>query len=269
MSAVIVIPARYDSTRFPGKPLALLKGKPVIQHVYENSKKAVLADEIVVATDSETIFEKVLAFGGRAVMTDRNHVSGTDRVAEVAKSLDCDIIVNVQADEPLIKPEMIDDVIRLLSVKSVKSGKSDRQADMGTLVRKIERAEEIIDPNTVKAVFDREGFAFYFSRAPIPYHRDEWRDLNSVQRSAVGSVRPTVGSVQLYKHIGIYSYRRDVLLRLAEMEPTRLEEIEKLEQLRALENGFRIKVKETLYETIGVDTPQDLEKVEKWLSLSL
>lgn len=261
MSAVIVIPARYDSTRFPGKPLALLKGKPVIQHVYENSKKAALADDIIVATDSETIFEKVLAFGGRAVMTDKNHVSGTDRVAEVAKSLDCDIIVNVQADEPLIKPEMIDDVIRLLSVKSGRSDRSDVSADMGTLVRKIERAEEIIDPNIVKAVFDREGFAFYFSRAPIPYHRDEWRDLNSVQRSAV--------SGQLYKHIGIYSYRRDVLLRLTEMEPTRLEEIEKLEQLRALENGFRIRVKETLSETIGVDTPQDLEKVEKWLSLSL
>lgn len=251
MSSVIVIPARYDSTRFPGKPLALLKGKPVIQHVYENSKKAVLADEIIVATDSETIFEKVLAFGGRAVMTDKNHVSGTDRVAEVAKSLDCDIIVNVQADEPLIKPEMIDEVIGLLY---------DKKADMGTLVRKIERAEDIIDPNIVKAVFDSEGFAFYFSRAPIPYHRDEWRDLSSVQRSAVSS--------QLYKHIGIYSYRRDVLLRLTEMEPTRLEEIEKLEQLRALENGFKIKVKETLSETIGVDTPQDLEKVEKWLSLS-
>lgn len=266
MSSVIVIPARYDSTRFPGKPLALLKGKPVIQHVYENLKEATLADDIIVATDSQAIFEKVRSFGGRAVMTDKNHVSGTDRVAEVAKALDYDIIVNVQADEPLIKPEMIDDVIGLLSAKSARS---DRRADMGTLVRKIERAEEITDPNIVKAVFDREGFAFYFSRAPIPYHRDLFRGMGNGEWGTDNKNHSLPPELIMFKHIGIYSYRRDVLLRLAEMEPTRLEEIEKLEQLRALENGFKIKVKETLFETIGVDTPQDLEKAEKWLSLSL
>jgi 3-deoxy-manno-octulosonate cytidylyltransferase (CMP-KDO synthetase) len=251
MSAVIVIPARYDSTRFPGKPLAPLRGKPVIQHVYENSRGASSAEDVIVATDSETIFEAVLSFGGSAVMTSRNHASGTDRIAEVAGSLRCDIIVNVQADEPLIQPEMIDDTIGLLS---------DERADIGTLVKKIQKPEEVIDPNVVKAVFGQDDFALYFSRSPIPYHRDMWRDLDKfdVQRSAFN----------VFKHIGIYSYKRDVLLKLAGTKPSRLEETEKLEQLRALENGFRIKVKETLSETIGVDTPQDLERVEKWLSLS-
>jgi 3-deoxy-manno-octulosonate cytidylyltransferase (CMP-KDO synthetase) len=252
MSAVIVIPARYDSTRFPGKPLAPLRGKPVIQHVYENSKGASSVDDVIVATDSETIFERVLSFGGKAVMTSRDHASGTDRIAEVAGSLRCDTIVNVQADEPLIGPQMIEDAISLLA---------DERADIGTLVKAIQKPEEVMDPNAVKAVFGRDGFALYFSRAPIPYHRDEWKDLSvfSVQRFPF----------TVFKHIGIYAYRRDVLLTLAGMKTSRNEEIEKLEQLRALENGFRIKVKETLSETIGVDTPQDLERVERWLSLSL
>jgi len=251
MTAVIVIPARYDSTRFPGKPLAPLKGKPIIQHVYENSRGSLLSREVIVATDSETIFEKVLSFGGKAVMTSRDHESGTDRIAEVARSLRCDIIVNVQADEPLIRPEMIDDVIGLLS---------DEKADMGTLVKEIQNPEEVIDPNVVKAVFGQDGFALYFSRAPIPYHRDKWKDLDrfEIQRS----------KFNVFKHIGIYSYRREVLIKLAGMKPSRLEEREKLEQLRALENGFMIKVKETSSETIGVDTPQDLERVERWLSIS-
>src|SRR5512143_3441248 len=140
MSAVIVIPARYDSTRFPGKPLALLKGIPVIQHVYQNSKGAMAAEEVLVATDSETVFEKVISFGGRAVMTSAGHVSGTDRVAEIARSLSCDIIVNVQGDEPLIRPEMIDDAIGLLS---------DSRAGIGTLVKAIERPQEVVDSNVV------------------------------------------------------------------------------------------------------------------------
>lgn len=249
MAAIVVIPARYESTRFPGKPLCLLKGKPLIQHVYENSKGARLADEVIVATDSETIFETVLSFGGKAVMTSREHPSGTDRVAEVAASMDYDIIVNVQGDEPLIKPEMIDAVIGLLD---------DRRASIGTLTKKIKDLREIIDPNIVKVVFDREGFAFYFSRAPIPYHRDEWKNLERLTCH--------VSRVTVFKHIGIYSYRRDVLLSLSKKEPAGLEQIEKLEQLRALENGIRIKVKETPFETYGIDTPEDLERVEKCLS---
>lgn len=252
MKAIIVIPARYDSTRFPGKPIAPLKGKPLIRHVYENSKAAAYAHDVIVATDSETIFERVLSFGGKAVMTSSEHTSGTDRVAEVARDMECDIIVNVQGDEPMIRPQMIDDTINILS---------DGSADIGTLVKKIEEPGEILDPNVVKAAFSEDGFALYFSRAPIPYHRDEWKDLDKfkIQNS----------KFKIYKHIGIYSYRRDVLLRLTDMKPSRLEEIEKLEQLRALENGFRIKVKETSFETIGVDSPEDLERVEKWLSLSL
>ena len=259
MTAIVIIPARYDSTRFPGKPLAPLNGKTLIQHVYENSKKSKLAKDVIVATDSNAIFKTVLEFGGKAVMTAKEHTSGTDRIAEAAGALDYDIIVNVQGDEPLIRAEMIDDVIRLLD---------DKRAAMGTLVKKIEDPEEIFDPNVVKAVFDKEGFAMYFSRAPIPFDRDEW----SVQRSAFSVQLKTPNSElrtpNYYKHLGIYSYRRDVLLNLAKMEPVELEKTEKLEQLRALVNGFRIKVKETFFETIGVDTPQDLERVKKWLSLS-
>ena len=255
MTSIVIIPARYDSTRFPGKPLYPLKGTPVIQHVYENAKRARLASDVIIATDSETIFERVLSFGGKVVMTDKNHPSGTDRIAEVAASIDYDIIVNVQGDEPLVRPEMIDDVITILH---------DDNASIGTLIKKIENPEEINDPNVVKVVFDKEGFALYFSRAPIPFYRDEWKTRDYVSRlSLIGS------RFSVYKHIGIYSYKRAVLLSLAEMEPTKLETIEKLEQLRALENGIKIKVKETLYETCGVDTPEDIERVEKCLNTSL
>jgi 3-deoxy-manno-octulosonate cytidylyltransferase (CMP-KDO synthetase) len=247
---LVVIPARYGSTRFPGKPLALLKDKKtLIQHVYENSACSRLASELVVATDSEEILRSVAAFGGKAVMTASGHPSGTDRAAEVARAADCDIIVNVQGDEPLIRGEMIDAVIRLLE---------DGRADMGTLARRIEGPEEMLDPNVVKVAFDREGFALYFSRAPIPYHRDLWKSL--------GSVRGT--RFTAYKHIGIYSYRKEALLKVSGLEPTTLELAERLEQLRALENGMRIKVGETPFNTIGVDTPEDLEKVERCLSIS-
>jgi 3-deoxy-manno-octulosonate cytidylyltransferase (CMP-KDO synthetase) len=255
MTAIVIIPARYDSTRFPGKPLYPLKGIPVIQHVYENAKRAGLADDVIVATDSETIFEKVFAFSGKAIMTDKRHPSGTDRIAEVAAELDYDIIVNVQGDEPLIRPEMINDVITILN---------DERASMGTLIKKIEDQKEITDPNVVKVIFDKQEFAIYFSRAPIPFHRDEWKALDHISR-----VKCQDSQVSVYKHIGIYSYRREVLLSLSRMEPTKLEKIEKLEQLRALENGIKIKIKETFFETYGVDTPEDLERVEKCLSTFL
>ena len=257
MSAIVVIPARYASTRFPGKPLALLKGKPIIQHVYQNSLNARLAGEVIVATDSETIFETVCSFGGRAVITSPDHQSGTDRIAEVAAAMDCDIMVNVQGDEPLIRPEMIDAVISVLD---------DSRASLGTLAIPIRDSREIFDPNVVKVVFDHEGFAWYFSRAPIPYHRDEWNDPLAQSRELRAKSDLVVRDC--FKHVGIYSYRRDVLLRLSSLPPSRLEMIEKLEQLRAIENGFRIKVRETSFETIGVDTPQDLERVEQCLNSS-
>lgn len=253
MSVIVVIPARYSSTRFPGKPLAPLRGIPVIEHVYRNSSLSRLADEVIVATDSSTIFQKVLAFGGKAVMTSPDHLSGTDRIAEVARGLHCDIIVNVQGDEPLIRAEMIDDVVSVLD---------DRHASMGTLAKKIENRSEIFDPNIVKVVYDEKGFAMYFSRAPIPYHRD----LFGAGRTLIPS---SSSELSMFKHVGIYSYRRDVLLSLADCRPSRLEKIEKLEQLRALENDFRIKVKETFFETVGVDTPEDLERIEKCLNSSL
>jgi 3-deoxy-manno-octulosonate cytidylyltransferase (CMP-KDO synthetase) len=257
MSAIVVIPARYASTRFPGKPLALLKGMPIIQHVYQNSLNAKRADEVIVATDSETIFEKVLSFGGRAVMTSPEHRSGTDRIAEVAAALNCDIMVNVQGDEPLIRPEMIDDVISVLD---------DSRASLGTLAIPIRDSREIFDPNVVKVVFDPEGFAWYFSRAPIPYHRDEWKDPLAMSKEL--RAQSTLVTHDCFKHVGIYSYRRNVLMKLSSLPPSRLETIEKLEQLRALENGFRIKVRETSCETIGVDTPEDLERVEQCLNSS-
>ncbi|MBI3378405.1 MAG: 3-deoxy-manno-octulosonate cytidylyltransferase [Nitrospirae bacterium] len=261
MTAIVIIPARYESTRFPGKPLAPLNGKPLIRHVYENSKKSKLAEDVIVATDSEAIFKTVIEFGGKAVMTAKEHASGTDRIAEVAASLDYDIIVNVQGDEPLIRAEMIDDVIRLLD---------DKRAAMGTLIKKIEDPEEIFDPNVVKAVFDKEGFAMYFSRAPIPFDRDQWKVKSEElkRRFELQTFNFQLSTFNFYKHLGLYSYRRDVLLNLAKMEPVELEKTEKLEQLRVLVNGFRIKVKETTCETVGVDTPQDLERVKKWLSLS-
>jgi len=263
MTAIVIIPARYDSTRFPGKPLAPLNGKPLIRHVYENSKKSKLAKDVIVATDSTPIFKAVAGFGGRAVMTSDKHTSGTDRIAEAVASLDYDIIVNVQGDEPLIRPEMIDDVIRLLD---------DKKASIGTLMKKIKNPEEIFDPNVVKVVCDKEGFAMYFSRAPIPFDRDKWKDLLGIRDWGLGiskKTKPQAPSTSsFFKHLGIYSYRRDALLSFAKMEPVELEQTEKLEQLRALVNGLRIKVKETSFETIGVDTPQDLERVKKWLNLS-
>jgi 3-deoxy-manno-octulosonate cytidylyltransferase (CMP-KDO synthetase) len=253
MTSVVIIPARYKSTRFPGKPIYPLKGMPIIQYVYNNSKLSHLANDVIVATDSEKILEKVQTFGGKAIMTDKKHPSGTDRIAEVAKSMDYEIIVNVQADEPLIRPEMIDDVIAVLD---------DKRASIGTLAKKIENPGEITDLNVVKVVFDKEGFALYFSRAPIPFHRDEWKSLSEIRNSKF-EIR------NFYKHIGIYSYRREVLLSLANMQPTELEKTEKLEQLRALENGMKIKVKETFFETYGVDTPKDIERIERCLNTSL
>lgn len=244
MTSIVIIPARYDSARFPGKLLYPLGGMPVIRHVYENSKRARLADDVIVATDSETIFEKVLSFGGKAAMTDRKHQSGTDRIAEVARLINYDIIVNVQGDEPLIRPEMIDDVITLLE---------DQKASIGTLIKRIEDPREITDPNVVKVVFDKKGFALYFSRSQIPFHASH----------------SELRTPDYYKHIGVYSYRRDILLALAGMEQTGLERIEKLEQLRALENGMKIKIRETFFETYGVDTPEDIERVEKCLNTSL
>jgi len=233
---VIIIPARYASTRFPGKPLADLWGKPLIQHVYERALRAQSSSRVIVATDDERIAAAAEGFGAEVAMTAREHPSGTDRVAEVAGRIDCDLIVNVQGDEPLIEPASIDAAVEPLI--------EDRGIPMGTLCCPIDNVEELANPNVVKVVVDREGFALYFSRLPIPFVRDARREATR------------------YRHIGLYAYRREFLLELAGLEPTPLEEAEKLEQLRALEHGHRIKVTMVASAWPGVDTPEDLGGLE-------
>lgn len=245
MKITAVIPARFASTRFEGKALADIMGKPMVQHVYERTLEASLVSEVIVATDDERIASAVRAFGGRAEMTSRDHETGTDRLAEVAAKLSSDIIVNVQGDEPLIDPEMIDEAIMPLTL--------DPSVVMGTLKSRIKSLHDFLSPNVVKVVTDASGFALYFSRSPLPNFRDKWNDLKD---DAFIS-----GKMLCYKHVGLYVYRRDFLLAYAKMPPTFLELAEKLEQLRVLENGYRIRVVETEHESIGVDVPTDLEKV--------
>jgi len=249
---IAVIPARYGSTRFPGKALADIKGKPMIQWVYERTTRSTLVNRVIVATDDKRILSAVKSFGGEAMMTSAHHATGTDRIAEVAKSLDCDIVVNVQGDEPLIRPEMIDEALLPLV--------QDASIPMGTLCRKIEDRQEAFDPNVVKVVFDKNNFALYFSRAPIPWDRDAWAGKSSWNELSLES--------PLYKHIGLYVYRRDFLLDYAAMPRTALEDAEKLEQLRALETGHKIKTVITQYESFGVDIPDDLGKILKRLEES-
>lgn len=233
MKILGVIPARYGSTRFPGKPLAELLGKPMIQHVYERASGATTLDELVVATDDCRIFNAVKCFGGQVIMT-TEHPTGTDRIAEIAENSDADIFVNVQGDEPLIQRAMIDEAVEPVLC--------DSSIDMSTLVHRIHSEAEYLDHNVVKVVVDRSGFAMYFSRSPVPYR---WN-----------------GDGVFYKHIGLYVYPRHALQQFARLEPSPLETCEHLEQLRFLENGYKIKIIETEYESIGVDTPADLEKVK-------
>lgn len=244
-SVTAIIPARYQSSRFQGKPLALIAGRPMICHVVDAASRAALVDSVIVATDDRRIFDAVTSHGGRAVMTSPDHATGADRLAEVAAGLDSDIIVNVQGDEPLLNPETIDEVVRCLL--------DDPEAMVGTVCRRIETVAEVWDPNVVKAVFDNKGQALYFSRAPIPFHRDLWGNPGNNSIDMKGTI--------CYKHIGLYSYRREFLLRYAGMVPGRLESLEKLEQLRVLENGYRIKMAVTEHDSLGVDTPEDLERV--------
>lgn len=245
MKITAIIPARFASVRFAGKVLADILGKPMVQHVYERTAKAAMVSEVIVATDDERVAAAVRTFGGRVEMTDKGHETGTDRLAEVAARLDSDIIVNVQGDEPLIEPAMIDEAIKPLV--------EDTSVLMGTLKSRIKTLHDFLSQNVVKVVTDRAGFALYFSRSPLPNFRDKWNDLKDEKFVS--------GKILCYKHVGLYVYRRDFLLQYARMSPTFLELAEKLEQLRVLENGFRIKVVETEFETIGVDTPADLEKV--------
>jgi 3-deoxy-manno-octulosonate cytidylyltransferase (CMP-KDO synthetase) len=246
---VAVIPARYGSTRFPGKSLVSIQGKPMIQWVYERTQRSRLIGRVVVATDDERIMQSVSSFGGEVVMTSSSHQTGTDRIAEVTRKLDCDIVVNVQGDEPLIQPEMIDQAIQPLI--------DDDAIPMGTLCNKIESHDEAFDTNVVKVVFDKNNFALYFSRAPIPWDRDHWSGKEQLSKMALTST--------MYKHIGLYVYRREFLLIYTGLPQTSHEALEKLEQLRALDHGHKIKVVVTPYESFGVDIPDDLGKILKHL----
>jgi 3-deoxy-manno-octulosonate cytidylyltransferase (CMP-KDO synthetase) len=246
MKFTAIIPARYASTRFPGKPLAILGGKTVIQRVYEQAVSVL--DEAYVATDDERILQTVEAFGGRAVMTRSDHKSGTDRIEEAATKIGttADVIINIQGDEPFIHPSQIETLCRLFD---------DPQTQIGTLGKRFESMEAVENPNSPKIVTDAKGFALYFSRSVIPFirgcQRDEW-----------------FGQYPFLKHLGIYAYRREVLGEITKLPQSSLEIAESLEQLRWLQNGYRIRVGETNIETVGIDTPEDLKRAEQLLMKS-
>ena len=246
MKFTAIIPARYASTRFPGKPLAILGGKPVVQRVYEQVVNVL--GEAYVATDDQRIFDAVEAFGGQAVMTRTDHKSGTDRIEEAARKLNtsADVIINVQGDEPFIQPSQIETLCRLFDTQ---------ETQIGTLGKRFESLEASENPNSPKIVCDTKGFALYFSRSVIPFvrgkERSEW-----------------LAHFPFLKHLGIYAYRREVLTEITQLPQSPLEIAESLEQLRWLQNGYRIRVGETAVETVGIDTPEDLERAEEFLRKS-
>lgn len=251
MAVVAIIPARYGSTRFPGKPLAVIGGKPMIQHVYESAARARGLDRVIVATDDARVEQAVRSFGGEVMMTSKHHASGTDRLAEAAGKIKAAWLVNIQGDLPFVRPETIRRTIRAL--------RGDRSVLMATSRTPIYHREEWLNPNVVKVVTDTKGFALYFSRAAIPYLRNQ--NGHPERSSARGKSTEEVWG---YRHIGLYVYRREFLLRFARMRPTRLELAEGLEQLRALANGYRIRVADVKEPSVEVDTPEDLQKAEEY-----
>lgn len=247
MKFIGIIPARYASTRFPGKPLALLGGKPVIQHVYE--KVAAVLEAAYVATDDERIYDAVKSFGGQVVMTRTDHKSGTDRIEEAIEKIggEWDVVVNVQGDEPFVAKSQLDTICHCFD---------DPTTQIATLGKPFESMEAVQNPNSPKIVVDNMGFAMYFSRSVIPYVRGK-------EKSSWLTHYPFL------KHLGIYAYRKDVLRQVTQLPQSSLEIAESLEQLRWLQNGFKIKVGTTDVETVGIDTPQDLERAEKFLKTQL
>jgi 3-deoxy-manno-octulosonate cytidylyltransferase (CMP-KDO synthetase) len=245
MKVLGIIPARYASTRFPGKPLALLAERPMIQWVYERACRARLLSEVIVATDDLRILDAVRQFGGRAVMTRHDHQSGSDRIAEVAANTDAEIVVNIQGDEPLIEPEAIDCGVRVLL--------ENPNAQVGTLVAPIRVAADLADANIVKVVLAQDNTALYFSRSAIPFCRRAATEEEWLRQHAY------------FKHLGLYVFRRDLLLQFVQWQPGALEKTESLEQLRLLEHGVKIYVATTEYEARGVDTSEDLEELRRRL----
>ncbi len=241
MDVIGVIPARFSSTRFEGKVLADILGKPMLQRVYERAKQALLLDDLIIACDDERIASVAKEFGAKVVLTAKAHASGTDRICEVVNPIDVKIVINIQGDEPLIHPMMIDKVAQTLL--------DDSSISMATIMKAIDEPEVVNDPDVVKVVIDKNNFALYFSRAAIPFHA-----RNSQIKIPV-----------YFKHIGLYGYTKDFLFTYKNLPVSYLERVESLEQLRVIEEGFKIKVIETKYDTIGVDTPEDLHKVIEYL----
>lgn len=240
MKILGIIPARYASTRFPGKPLVNIAGKSMIQRVYEQAKKCHSLSEVIVATDDNRIFNHVTQFGGKAVMTDSSHQSGTDRCAEIAAAHpEYDVIINIQGDEPYIDPEQITKVAACFTTGEVQ---------LATLIKKITSAEELLNTNSPKVLINKQQEAIYFSRSPLPYIRG-------------AEQKNWLEHFTYFKHIGIYGYRADILQQITRLSVSGLEKAESLEQLRWIENGYRIKVAETELETIAIDTPEDLHKI--------
>jgi len=242
MTVTGIIPARYSSTRLPGKPLVLIHGKPMIQRVYEQSKKSKLLSRVIVATDDQRIFDFVESFGGEVMMTSDKHVSGTDRLAEAVKRISCDIVVNVQGDEPFIDPNNIDIAVQPLL--------EDKMLNVSTLAFKITNPLDLENENKVKVVMDKNNFALYFSRNYIPFDMEH-------NPARVWTLKDR----KFYKHIGLYVYRKSFLIRFSKMKKSYLEEVEKLEQLRILENGERIKVVITKKDSVSIDTAEDIELI--------
>ena len=236
---IVVIPSRYASTRLPGKPLVPLAGKPMVQHVYERAKRAQTVHRVIVATDDQRIMDAVMAFGGEARMTRSDHRTGTERIAEVAAHEPGDVFVNVQGDEPLIDPVAIDTAVGALL--------EEPQAQISTVATPIRHAGDIMDPNVVKTVLDFDGNALYFSRAPIPWIRDTQQKVH----------------VKYWKHLGLYVFQREALLEFPTLPQGELERIEQLEQLRWLENGWKIRVAEVVHDAVSVDVLEDVARVEK------
>lgn len=239
MKIIGVIPARYGSTRLKAKPLIEFLGKPLIQHVYERASSSRLLDKVIVATDNELIYDKVAEFGGKAVMTAVTHQSGTDRAAEAAARYNCDIVVNIQGDEPAVTAELIDEAIDPVL--------KDDKVYYSTLKTKINSQVDLMDPNIVKVITDKNDYAIYFSRLPVPYSFDNKIDFSRQF---------------FYKHIGLYVYKKDFLLKFISLKNTDLEKRERLEQLKALEHGYKIKVVETKGDTISIDVAEDIEKAK-------
>lgn len=248
MPATVIIPARFASKRFSGKPLAPLLGKPMVQHVYERAQAARRVHDVWVATDDSRIEAAVRSFGGRAILTKPEHPTGTHRVMEAAQRVGGDLVVNLQGDEPLILPEQIDQVVRALE--------EDSEADVASLGLPSEDPDEIWSPNCVKVVTDHRGYALYFSRAPIPYYRDA-SGAGKQGQSKAGSWG------KAWIHVGLYGYRKEVLEAVSHLPPSPWDEAEQLEQLRFLYWGYRIRVMETAHRTIGVDLPEDVLQVER------